>query len=106
MLPAASFSGFGSAIPHLSVAQNVFLGREPHRLGTPFLDHRKMKLDARKLLPEIGLDCDVEQDADTLKVTHQQVVEIAKLLHFRRGRSDRWVHSIRGTSRAQRVARA
>lgn len=69
-----------SLIPHLSVAQNVFLGREPRLPGTPFLDHRKMKSDARKLLSEIGLDCDVEQDADTLKVAHQQVVEIAKAL--------------------------
>ncbi|MCR9120972.1 MAG: sugar ABC transporter ATP-binding protein [Phyllobacteriaceae bacterium] len=69
-----------SLVPHLSIAQNVFLGREP-MTGVPFMvDHRKMADDAAAILHDIGLDCDVGAKADSLKVAHQQVVEIAKAL--------------------------
>ncbi len=66
-------------IPQLSIAENIFLGREPvTRLGT--IDYPKINRDARKLLRE--LECDLEPTAlvRNLRVGQQQIVEIAKAL--------------------------
>lgn len=66
--------------PNLSVAENLFLGREPCRFG--FLDRGRMFRDAERLkteldLPEIG---DVRTPAGQLSVARQQLVEIARAL--------------------------
>lgn len=66
--------------PNLSVAENLFLGRESCRFG--FLDRGRMFRDAERLkteldLPEIG---DVRTPAGQLSVARQQLVEIARAL--------------------------
>jgi ABC-type sugar transport system ATPase subunit len=43
-------------IDELSVYQNMFLCREEHLRGLPFLDRRKMKREARKALNDIGIN--------------------------------------------------
>jgi ribose transport system ATP-binding protein len=62
----------------LSVAENVFLGREPKRFG--FVDRRKLEQDAGALLDRLGHSLDLRRTVESLKVSDQQVVEIAKAL--------------------------
>src|SRR5262245_12509166 len=64
--------------PALSVAENVFLGREPARFG--FVARRKMERDASALLDRLGHALDPRQDVASLKVSDRQIVEIAKAL--------------------------
>lgn len=62
----------------LSVAENVFLGREPTRFG--FVDRRRLERDAGALLDRLGHSLDLRRSVESLKVSDQQVVEIAKTL--------------------------
>jgi ABC-type sugar transport system ATPase subunit len=64
--------------PHLSVAENLFLGREPARVG--FVNRRKEKEKARELLGRVGLEIDPSRLVSSLTVAEQQRVEIAKAL--------------------------
>jgi ribose transport system ATP-binding protein len=68
-------------VTHLSVAENIFLGREPlNRFG--FVDFRQMHDHARQLLAMLGLGLDPRTPVARLSVGAQQVVEIAKALSF------------------------
>ncbi|QBR01983.1 sugar ABC transporter ATP-binding protein [Paraburkholderia pallida] len=68
-----------SLVPHLSIAQNIYLGREPrNRLG--LVDHRRMHADAAATLAQLGLAYDTRLQAAELGVAQQQMVEIAKAL--------------------------
>jgi ribose transport system ATP-binding protein len=68
-----------SLVPHLTVAQNIYLGREPrNRFG--LIDHRKMHRDARLELAKLGLAYDTRVCAADLGIAQQQMVEIAKAL--------------------------
>jgi ribose transport system ATP-binding protein len=68
-------------IPELSVAENIFLGREPtSRLG--LIDYRTMHRQSRALLDELELDVSPQTPVSRLRVGAQQVVEIAKALSF------------------------
>jgi ABC-type sugar transport system ATPase subunit len=64
--------------PHLSVAENLFLGREPMRAG--LINRGAEKAAAGKLLERVGLKVAPEQSAGSLTVADQQRVEIAKAL--------------------------
>jgi ribose transport system ATP-binding protein len=66
-------------LPERTVAQNVFLGREPRR--GPFVDNRGMSRAAGELLAELGIDfIDPDARVGSLSVAEQQVVEIVKAL--------------------------
>ena len=65
-------------IPHLSVAENIFLAREPVR-GF-FIDRKKMRVDAQALLDRLKLRIDPRQLVKNLSCAQQQMVEIAKAL--------------------------
>ena len=69
-----------SLAPNLSVAENIYLGREPHRHG--LLNRRTMYQQAERLVSDLGLDeiKNVQADVSTLSVAHQQLVEIARAL--------------------------
>jgi len=69
-----------SLAPNLSVAENIYLGREPQRLG--LLNRRTMFQQAERLVAELGLDeiRAVQTDVSKLSVAHQQLVEIARAL--------------------------
>ena len=68
-------------VPHLSVAENIFLGREPrNRAG--LLDTARMNREAAALLAELELDADPRTPVARLRVGAQQVVEIAKAMSF------------------------
>ncbi|PKA39630.1 galactofuranose ABC transporter, ATP-binding protein YtfR [Rhizobium sullae] len=63
-------------LPNLSVAENLFLGRQPRRLG--MVDMRAMNRMARELLAQYGLDIDVTAQLDRFSVAVQQVIAIAR----------------------------
>lgn len=66
-------------VPNLSVAENVFLGREPvGRNG--LIDYSRLHADTRALLKRVDLDVAPETPVGHLRVAQQQVVEIAKAL--------------------------
>lgn len=68
-----------SLVPHLSIAQNIFLGREPiNRLG--LIDQALMHRQARAILDRLSLDLDTRGEVHGLGVAQQQMVEIAKAL--------------------------
>ena len=67
-------------VPHLSVAENLYLAREPKR--GPFVDTRKLHADAVRCLNRIGLDVAPTTLVGTLSIAQQQMVEIAKALSF------------------------
>jgi ribose transport system ATP-binding protein len=69
-----------SLVPYLSIAQNIFLGREfPGRIpGT--IDHARMHREARVLMDMLSLEHDTHTLVHTLGVAQQQMVEIAKAL--------------------------
>lgn len=69
-------------MPHLTVAQNIFIGREPKRAGGLILDERKLNDDAAELMERLGLDLNPRTPVGMLTVGAQQMVEIAKALSF------------------------
>lgn len=68
-------------IPDLSIAENIFLGREfTNRFG--FLDYKKMYAETERLLVALEIDVSPKTKTNRLKVGQQQIVEIAKALSF------------------------
>ncbi|WP_353074056.1 ATP-binding cassette domain-containing protein [Amycolatopsis carbonis] len=66
-------------VPALSVAENVFLGREPHtRYGV--LDRKRMVRTTKALLEQSGVDLDATAPVERLRTGEQQLVTIAKAL--------------------------
>jgi ribose transport system ATP-binding protein len=65
-------------VPHLSVAENIYLAREP-RWGF-LVDRRRLMADAQRCLHRLGVDIDPAAQVRTLSVAQCQMVEIAKAL--------------------------
>jgi ribose transport system ATP-binding protein len=72
-----------SLVPYLNLAQNIFLGREPHGRIPGTIDHKAMHAEARRLLDMLGVRLETHALAHELGVAQQQVVEIAKALSQR-----------------------
>jgi ribose transport system ATP-binding protein len=69
-------------MPHLTVAQNIFIGREP-KSGVKFmLDDKAINEQTQQLLEMMHLNLDPRAKVSTLTVAKQQMVEIAKALSF------------------------
>jgi ribose transport system ATP-binding protein len=68
-------------MPHLTVADNIFIGREP-RIG-PILDDAKKNMMTKELLESLHLDIDPRTRISRLSVAMQQMVEIAKAFSYR-----------------------
>jgi ribose transport system ATP-binding protein len=66
-------------IPELTVAENIFLGREP-RTATGLLDVARMDDEARGLLDRLNLAIPPNRPVKWLRVGEQQLVEVAKAL--------------------------
>ncbi|MFI5178759.1 MAG: sugar ABC transporter ATP-binding protein [Vicinamibacterales bacterium] len=64
-------------VPDLSVADNVFLGRER---GRPFLRRAEMARLVRERLDDLGVEIPIDALVGRLSVAHQQMVEIARAL--------------------------
>jgi rhamnose transport system ATP-binding protein len=68
-----------SLLPHLSVAENLFMGRLPSRSG--LVDRPELDRRARRALAEVGLDrLDPHAIVEGLPAATRQLVEIAKVL--------------------------
>ncbi len=65
-------------VPQLTVAENIFLGRQPRRFG--LVDHQKMRNEAQKTLERIQVRVDPGALVSDLGVAQRQMVEIAKAL--------------------------
>lgn len=62
--------------PNLSVAENIYIGREPKKGGR--IDWRTINRRSRELLLKFDLDIDVSKNLDTYSVAVQQMVAIAR----------------------------
>ncbi len=69
-------------VPDLTVAENVFLGRQPLRHGRRLgvVDWRGMRAQTRQVMAEWGFDIDANEPCANLTVEQRQVVEIARAL--------------------------
>ena len=68
-------------VPQLSVAENIFLGDEPHIGRTPMIDWPAAHRRSAELLSRVGVELDTHAAVDTYGVAKQQLVEVAKALH-------------------------
>jgi ribose transport system ATP-binding protein len=68
-------------LPELTVAQNIFLHREP-RAGSLLIDFAKMNANAAVILKRLGETIDPKRKVRELKVAQKQMVEIAKAISF------------------------
>lgn len=66
-------------VPEMTVAQNVFLGREP-RIGGLLIDQWAQSRAARSLIDRLGVKLDPNRRVGSLRVGERQLVEIAKAL--------------------------
>jgi ribose transport system ATP-binding protein len=68
-------------MPDLTVAQNIFIGREP-RNGGFLLSERRLNKRAQELIDRLRMPLDPRQLVGSLTVAKQQMVEIAKALSY------------------------
>lgn len=66
--------------PHLTVADNIFIGRPPKIAYTPLIDDARMHREAARILDDLGIDIDTHRTISSLSVAQQQMVEIAKAI--------------------------
>ena len=69
-------------VPSLTVAENVFLGRQPRRgfRGIGVVDWRRMREQTREVMAEWGFDVNADTACGNLTVEQRQVVEITRAL--------------------------
>ncbi|WP_336644447.1 sugar ABC transporter ATP-binding protein [Microbacterium sp. USHLN186] len=67
-------------MPDLTVAQNIYIGREPK--AGPFLSERALNRRTEELLQRLEIKLDPRRKVGELTVAEQQMVEIAKALSF------------------------
>lgn len=67
-------------VPFRSVAENIFMGREPRRFG--LIDWPRMNRESRGILGRFGIQLDVKQPLLNLNVALQQMVAIARAVSF------------------------
>ena len=66
-------------VSEMTVAENIFLGREP-RNAFGLIDHSRIRSEAEALLSQLGLKIDLDTEVGDLSVAFQQMVEIGKAL--------------------------
>jgi putative xylitol transport system ATP-binding protein len=67
-----------SPVLHMTVAENIYLGREPRRAG--LINHSQMIDQAKKLLSELRFNVDAETKMADLSLAQIQLVEIARAI--------------------------
>ncbi|KOC91454.1 sugar ABC transporter ATP-binding protein [Winslowiella iniecta] len=67
-------------VPHMTVAENIWLGREPMKYG--FVDHAKLNKITQDLLSKLNIRLKAEQMVGDLSIAAQQMVEIAKAVSW------------------------
>lgn len=69
-------------IPHLSVSQNIFIGKELHKKNSLSLNEKEMERQTRGLLEKVNIGISPSDKVFTLTVAQQQMVEIAKAFSY------------------------
>ena len=67
-------------VPHMTVAENIFLGREPK--GKFGVDFAQMRTRAQEMLDQFDLGIDADTLVGNLSIAQQQMVEIVKAISF------------------------
>ena len=67
-------------IPDMTIAENIFLGREPQNY-MKMVDYRRMKREAQSALDALGLGLDAGALIRGLSVAQQQMIEIARAVN-------------------------
>lgn len=67
-------------VPEMSVAENIFLGREPVRSKLGFIDWKALRTGAAQLLDRLDARINVRLPVSNLSIAQRQMVEIAKAL--------------------------
>jgi len=70
-------------MPHLTVAENIFIGREDRFPGGIFLNNKKLITATIELLKELDLNLNPNDIVGELSIAKQQMVEIAKAVSYR-----------------------
>ena len=66
-------------VSQMTVAENIFLGREPRKYFG-IVDKKRLKIEAKKLLKQLRFEVDMDMEVGEMTVAYQQMVEIAKAL--------------------------
>lgn len=69
-----------SLFPRLTVAENIFVGRQPQFGRFPVIDVARLYQDAQATLAQLDIDIDPQRLVSELSVTERQQVEIAKAM--------------------------
>jgi ABC-type sugar transport system ATPase subunit len=69
-------------IMEMTIAENIFVGRERHKKGTPFLDRKQLNTDTLKLLEEYNMNVSPSQKMKTLSIAQVQMIEIIKAVSY------------------------
>jgi ABC-type sugar transport system ATPase subunit len=69
-------------IMEMTIAENIFVGRERHKKGTPFLDRKQLNNDTLKLLKEYNMNVSPSQKMKTLSIAQVQMIEIIKAVSY------------------------
>lgn len=69
-------------MPHLTLAQNVFIGREPRKTVGFWLDEKKLNAQTEELFQSMRLTLEPRTKVADLTVAKQQMVEIAKAISY------------------------
>ena len=67
-------------VPHMTVAENIFLGREP--MGKFGVDYKRMAASAQEMLDKFDLGISATDEIFDLSIAQQQMVEIVKAISF------------------------
>jgi len=71
-----------NSIPDMTIAENIFIGREPSVFKFGILDRKRMNENAEKLFPQLGLKFNPKKKIGSLSVAERQMIEITKALSF------------------------
>ena len=69
-------------IPNMTVAENIYIGREPKKEKSVFLDKKKMTKDTEGLLKNLKINIDSKEKLSDLSVAQTQMIEIAKAISY------------------------
>jgi inositol transport system ATP-binding protein len=67
-------------LPYMSVAENIWIGREPLRFG--LVNHRELRSRTRSLLERLKIDLDPDAEVRHLSIAARQLIEIARALSY------------------------
>jgi inositol transport system ATP-binding protein len=70
------------SVPTLTVAQNIFLGRERLWRGSPFVNSREMVAASEELFHRLNIALDPNRRMKTLSIAETQLLEIAKAISY------------------------